>query len=103
MKDKFIVRLAMDINLNDKNNKCVGMLERFSALVIDNIVLLPLTLIQLYTGNAISLKSFNAILVLIIIVICMQLYHLILPVIYGGTIGKRVIRMKILNVNGEYL
>ena len=33
----------------------------------------------------------------------MQLYRVILTVIYGGTIGKRVLKIKILTVNGEYM
>lgn len=74
----------------------VGMGSRLLAEIIDSIILLPLSIVCIRVSNKslslFSLSSFTGALII-------YLYNIILVKKYGGTFGKLICRIKIVNMN----
>ncbi len=70
-----------------------GFLERFFAILLDGLIVhLPIVIISLFIFGQREIFSD----------IVMFLYGIILPVVwYGYTVGKRIIGIRIVKINGE--
>jgi uncharacterized RDD family membrane protein YckC len=82
-------------NVSDKKIY-VGIGSRLLAEIIDSIILLPLSIVCIRVSNKslflFSLSSFTGALVI-------YLYNIVLVKKYGGTFGKLICRIKIVNKN----
>lgn len=78
-----------------ENKHFAGFWIRFLAFVIDVLILwLPVTLCALIFSDAFGM----------IMVLAVQLaYHTILTAKYGGTMGKRLLRLRVINEEGQHV
>lgn len=69
-----------------------GFWERFGAIILDWLVLLPLTIVNYY--NTRNWRSIGLMAVISIAVLC---YKPLLEYLYGATLGKKGIGLKVVN------
>ena len=81
--------------------KCVGFFKRLLACLIDGLVLSPIFLIPyLLQIQVYNIKYF---VLYVAITSLSHLYTILLPVFFGGTIGKIIMKIKIVNKNGSHI
>jgi uncharacterized RDD family membrane protein YckC len=89
---------VLDENLIEEPKRQVryaGFWPRFGASVIDMILLIPIVFIIAYF----SLTSFGTPWLYIVISILAQAYRPVMETVYGGTLGKLALDLRIVNVN----
>ncbi len=77
-----------------------GFGKRFSAGLLDSLIILPITILILWVG------SFSKTIQLILIIPHLLLYfayNIFMNANYGGTLGKLIVGIKIKTVNGEII
>ena len=81
------------------NFRCVGFLKRFVATFIDGLIISPIVLVLYFSGiNLYNEKTIGAYIILNSI---SYLYSILLPVFFGGTVGKLLLKIKIVNSEGN--
>lgn len=78
-------------------NKYSTFWQRFTAAIIDSIILWPLTLINGYIES--SANRFMFIFGNLILTIVYSAYFIILHGMYGQTIGKKIMGIKVTDIN----
>lgn len=70
---------------------------RFAALLLESLILLPITLVVLFINNS---NLFNYYYTLPINLVIVFFYYVYLPVRYGATPGKMIMGLQILKLDG---
>lgn len=70
---------------------------RFAALLLESLILLPITLVVLFINNS---NLFNYYYTLPINLVIIFFYYVYLPVRYGATPGKMIMGLQILKLDG---
>jgi len=81
-----------------KDKIYAGFWIRFAALLLDFIILLPVSLIFVYIS---SFNRLNCIYIYVFQFIVLIFYHVYLVKKYGGTVGKLAVGIKVIKMNGE--
>ena len=92
----------MKSNLREKMVICEDLNSRVTAVIIDNLILLPLVVLYyaIFKEYGETIVT-NLLLYLLVLIDC--LHKIFFPVLYGGTIGKRLNKMTITGVNGQLI
>ncbi len=73
-----------------------GFWERFGALILDWLVLLPLTIANYYNG-----KVWQSVPLMAAISVAALLYKPVLEYLYGATLGKKGLTLTIVNTDNQ--
>jgi len=80
--------------LKEENIKHVGFWDRFMAVVIDIFVLLPPII-----GSILNILYLKNMLLFVLLNILMILYKPLMEYKYGATVGKMVLKLKVVDYN----
>jgi uncharacterized RDD family membrane protein YckC len=78
--------------------KYAGLFRRFYALIIDSLILLPVSLVSMWVMFSVTGP---ALVVLIPLSLVAPVYHIWFHARSGQTIGKRVADIRVVSVSGE--
>jgi uncharacterized RDD family membrane protein YckC len=93
----------MENKLNENQELIyVGFWKRVLAMMIDGLIILPITIIQ-YKNYTNIHNSISAIWIYLSYVIIMYSYYIFFLVKFGGTPGKLVTKIRIVSPNGKYI
>jgi uncharacterized RDD family membrane protein YckC len=94
MKNELLPTSFQGIN----NDVYAGFMPRLGALLLDMLIMLPVIGLVMYLGNVSKAGSLYGNVISIIIGLA---YNIILVKIYGGTPGKMIMKLKIIQKNGD--
>lgn len=93
----------MDNKLNENQELIyVGFWKRVLAMMIDGLIILPITIIQ-YKNYTNIHNSTSPIWIYLLYVIIMYSCYIFFQVKFGGTPGKLITKIRIVSKNGKYI
>lgn len=87
------------MTLDNFSDKYQTIGARFLALIIDGIVILPITMGTYYAATIFEFSSLGAYIGNVLIAFISALYTILLHGFYGQTIGKRITNVKVVDIS----
>jgi len=94
MKNELLPTSFQGIN----NDVYAGFMPRLGALLLDMLIMLPVIGVVMYLSNVSKSASIYGNVISLLIGLA---YHVIFVKIYGGTPGKLIMKLKIIQKNGD--
>lgn len=87
------------MSLNNYSDKYQTIGSRFGALIIDGIIMIPIAISGIFLGSIVGFSPLTTFIGNVLIASFSALYTILLHGFYGQTLGKKVMKIKVVDIS----